>query len=325
MIKGIPMKKLLWMAAASLFVFSGAHAKTVDRIVAQVNDEIITLSELKRETAQYLQELKTKYTGEQYEQMAQKVEQQVLDTLIQDKLLYQKAMEMGFNANVDNKVSSMVQQTIKENNLKDTDELEKALEDSGRTMKDYREEIKRSIVIHELVNEFVDSRIAMLTPEIDKYYKDHAAEFTTPEEVTLSEIIITGDGNLKDAENRANELYQRLQQGESFAALASQYSKGSTANKGGSIGAYLISKLNADAAKAIEGLKDGEISKPQKIKDGMIIYRVDARKTASTLPLDQVKDEIKNRIYQRKRGPEFERYINALKEDAYIQIYSEIK
>jgi peptidyl-prolyl cis-trans isomerase SurA len=319
------MKKLLWIVAASLFAFSSAPAKTVDRIVAQVNDDIITLSELKRETALYLQELATKYTGEQYEKMAQKVEQQVLDNLIQDKLLYQKAMEMGFNANVDNKVTSLVQQAVKENNFKDTEELEKALEEAGRTLRDYRDDLKRTVVIRELVNEFVDSRIALLTPEIEKYYRDHASEFTTPEEVALSEILITSEGNEKEAENRANDLYRRLQQGEPFAALASQYSKGSTANKGGSIGSYLLSKLNSDAVKAIEGLKEGEVSKPQKIKEGFILYRVDSRKPAAVLPLEQVKDDIKNRIYQRKRGPEFERYVNALKEDAYIQIFSEIK
>ncbi len=308
-----------------MFILPGAPAKTVDRIVAQVNDEIITLSELKRETTLYLRELATKYTGEQFDQMAQKVEKEVLDSLIQDKLLYQKAMEMGFNANVDNKVSSLVQQAVKDNNFKDTEELEKALEESGRTLREYRDDLKRTVIIRELVNEFVDSRIALLTPEIEKYYKDHAAEFTTPEEVTLSEILISTEGSEKEAEDRANDLYRRLQQGEAFAALASQYSKGSTANKGGSIGTYIISKLNADTVKAIEGLKDGEVSKPQKIKEGFIIYRVDARKMATTLPLAQVQDEIKNRIYQRKRGPEFERYVNALKEDAYIQIYSEIK
>ncbi len=319
------MKKLLFAMAAFLFILPGAPAKTVDRIVAQVNDEIITLSELKRETAMYLKELATKYTGEQYDQMAQKVEKEVLDNLIQDKLLYQKAMEMGFNANVDNKVSSLVQQAVKENNFKDTDELEKTLEESGRTLREYRDDLKRSVIIRELVNEFVDSRIALLTPEIEKYYKDHAADFTTPEEVTLSEILISTEDGDKAAEDRANDIYSRLQKGESFAALASQYSKGSTANKGGSIGTYIISKLNADTVKAIEGLKDGDISKPQRIKEGIIIYRVDARKMAATLPLAQVQDEIKNRIYQKKRGPEFERYVNALKEDAYIQIFSEIK
>ena len=308
-----------------MFILPGAPAKTVDRIVAQVNDEIITLSELKRETAMYLRELATKYTGEQYEQMAQKVEKEVLDQLIQDKLLYQKAMEMGFNANVDNKVSSLVQQAVKENNFKDTDELEKALEDSGRTLREYRDDLKRTVIIRELVNEFVDSRIALLTPEIEKYYKDHAAEFTTPEEVTLSEILISSEGGEKEAEDRANDIYRRLQQGEAFAALASQYSKGSTANKGGSIGTYIINKLNADTVKAIEGVKEGDVSKPQKIKEGIIIYRVDGRKIATTLPMAQVQDEIKNRIFQKKRGPEFERYVNALKEDAYIQIYSEIK
>lgn len=318
------MKNLLWAIPAVLFAFSTASSKTVDRIVAQVNDEIVTLSELNRETDQLRHELATKYTGEQLQQMVQKAEQLALDTLIQEKLLYQKAVELGFNADVEKKVSSAIQQFIKENNFQDTEELEKALEQAGRTLRDFRDQYKRSIIINALIYEFVDSRITLLTPEIDKYYKDHAAEFTTPDEVTLSTIVVS-EGTDKESEDRANDLYSRLQQGESFAALASQYSKGATANKGGSIGTYLMAKLNAVTIHAIANLKEGEISKPQKEKEGFVLYRIDSRKPAIVLPLDQVRNEIKNRIYDSKRGPELERYINQLKEDAYIQIYSEIK
>jgi peptidyl-prolyl cis-trans isomerase SurA len=296
----------------------------VDRIVAQVNGEIVTLSELNRETAQIRKELASKYTGEQLEQMVQKVEQEALENLIQEKLLYQKAVELGFNADLDKKVAAAIQQIVKENNFEDTQELEKALEQAGRTLQSLREQFKRSILINDLIYEFVDSRIALLTPEIEKYYKDHEAEFTTPEEVTLSTIVINEISD-KDSEDRANDLYRRLQQGESFAALASQYSKGPTANTGGNIGTYLLSKLNAVTVNAIANLKEGEVSKPQKEKEGFVLYRVDARKPAAVRPLDQVRNEIKNRIYNRKRGPEYERYINLLKEDAYIQIFSEIK
>jgi peptidyl-prolyl cis-trans isomerase SurA len=319
------MKNPWWGILAILFALSSAPAKTVDRIVAQVNDDIITMSELNKATEEYRQELSAKYTGEQLEQAIQKVEQQVLDSLINEKLLYQKAVEMGFNADVDTKVTSEIQRLVKELNLKDTEELEKYFEENGRSLKEYRESIKKQIIIHDLIGAFVDSRITLLSTEVEKFYKEHTSEFAIPEEVSLSEILITSEGNDAEAEAKANDIYNRLNQGEQFAALASQYSKGSTANKGGNIGTYLLSKLNPDIVKAIEGLKEGENSKPQKIKEGFIVYHVDARKLTSLQPLDEVSNEIKNRLFSRKRGPELERYINQLKEDAYIQIFSEIK
>ncbi len=319
------MKSLLWAIPAVLLACFSAPAKTVDRIVAQVNDDIITMSELNRETAGFRKELASKYSGQQLEQLIQKAEQQALDNLISERLLYQKGVELGFNTDVDGKVTEEVQGLVKELNLKDTEELEKYFEDAGRSLKEYRESIKRQIIIQGLIYAFVDSRITLLTAEIEKYYKEHQAEFSTPEEVTLSEILIADEGNGAEAEARANDIYSRLQKGESFADLATQYSKGSTANKGGSIGAYLLSKLNADTVKVIADLKEGDVSKPQKIKEGIIIYRIDTRKAAATIPLDQVSTQIKNRIHARKRGPELERYVNQLKEEAYINILPEMK
>jgi peptidyl-prolyl cis-trans isomerase SurA len=319
------MKSLLWVIPAVLFALGSAPAKTVDRIVAQINDNIITLSELNRETAEYRKDLESKYSGQQLEQLIQKAEQQALDSLINEELMYQKGVDLGFNADVDAKVSSEVQRLVKELNFKDTDELEKYFEQEGRSLTEYRKEVKKQIIIHDVVYAFVDSRITVLTTEVEKYYKEHQADFSTPEEVTLSEILITGDGNPAEAEARANEIYGRLQKGESFIDLATQYSKGSTANKGGSIGTYLLSKLNADTVKVIAGLKDGEVSKPQKIREGMIIYRVDTRKASAVFPMEQVRSEIKNRIANKKRGPEMERFINQLKEEAYINILPEMK
>jgi peptidyl-prolyl cis-trans isomerase SurA len=317
------MKRLLGLILALLICISTASAEIVDRILAKVNDDIITLSEVNRKMAQYRKELEAKYTGQQLQDMIQKLEKQVLDSLIEEKLLYQKAMELGYDANVETNVSSEVQRIMKENNIADSDELEKRLAEQGMTLRDLRDEIRNAIMTRYLINDFVGARITLLTPEIEKYYKDHAADFTTPEEVTLSEIIINVEGSDKEAENRANDLYDRLQKGESFAALASQYSKGPTANKGGSIGTYLVSKLNPDTVKAISGLKDGDVSKPHLENGAYVIYHIDSRKAAALQPLDKVRDEIKNRLYNQRFNPEYERFISQLKEDAYIQIYSE--
>lgn len=319
------MKSLLGIILSILFFIIAANAKTVDRIVAQVNDEIITLSELKRVMAEYRQELEKRYSGKQLEQAMEQAEKEALDNLITEKLLYQKAVEMGFNANASTQVSAYIQQIIKKNNLKDTSELEEALAQQGITLTDFRDQIRRSIITNDLIDTFVRSRITLLTPEIEKYYKDNADQFTTPEEVTLSEIVIPNEGSDAAAQNRANDIYSRLQKGESFSELASQYSKGPTASKGGSIGTYLISKLNPEIVKAIANLEEGDISKPQKSADGYVIYRIDSHRLPALSPLEDVKDEIRNQLYMKKFTPEYNRYIARLKEEAYIQIFSEIK
>ena len=138
------MKSLLWAIPAVLFACTNASAKTVDRIVAQVNDDIITMSELSRETAMFRKDLESKYTGQQLEQMIQKAEQQALDNLINEKLIYQKGLELGFNADVDSKVTSEIQRLVKELNFKDTEELEGYFAQAGRSLKDYREDIEEA-------------------------------------------------------------------------------------------------------------------------------------------------------------------------------------
>jgi peptidyl-prolyl cis-trans isomerase SurA len=293
--------------------------------VAQVNDDIITLSDLNREMAEIRQELSAKYSGPQLEEEVQKATKDVLDELLRKKLLLQKGNELGFGANVDIQVSAFLEKIRKENKFKDMQELERAAAQQGLTLPALRERIRRQIITQGVVNEFVGSRITLLSQEVEKFHKDHATEYTIPEEVTLSEIIIPMENSADEAEAKAGEILKRLSQGEAFATLASQFSKGPTANKGGSIGTYQTAKLNPEIAKVIASLKDGEVTPVQKTKEGFIIYRVDNRKPASLKPLDEMRDEIKNRIWQQKFAPEYDRFIAQLKEDAYIQIFGEIK
>ena len=325
LMEGMPMNKRLWIIPALLFSFYSVHAKTVDRILAKVGDDIITLSELNRTMASLRKELEARFTGEQLQQEIQKAEKQALDYLIEDKLIYQKGIELGFDKETEPKVAAYIQRVIKDQKFKDTDDLEQALIKQGESLNEFRQSIERGIIKEEVVRSFIGSRITLLRSDLEKYYRDHIAEFTSPAEVTLSEIIITEEGGSQEAESRAGDLHRRLQQGESFAALASQYSKGTTANKGGSIGTYIVNKLNPDISKAITDLKEGEVSKPQKIKEGYVIFRVDSRKPVTVRPLDDVMDQIRNRMYEERYGPEYDRFVAQLKEDAYIEFFSEIK
>jgi len=319
------MKEALWVLTTILILSWGAPAKIVDHIIAQVNDDIITLSDLNREMAEIRQDLATKYSGQQLDEEIKKAQKDVLDELIRQKLLLQKGNELGFGANVDIQVSAFLERVRKENKLKDMEELEKAAAQQGLTLPALRERIRRQIITQGVVNEFVGSRITLLSQEIEKFYKDHADDYTVPEEIGLSEIIIPFDANTAEAEAKANDIHRRLTQGEAFATLASQFSKGPTAGKGGSIGSYQTAKLNPEIAQAVANVKEGDVTPVQKAKEGLIVYRVDTRRPAALRPLEEVRDEIKNRIWQQKFQPEYERFVAQLKEDAYIQIFGEIK
>ena len=132
------------------------------------------------------------------------------------KLLLQKGNELGFGANVDVQVSAYLERIRKENKLKDMQDLERAAAQQGLTIPALRERIRRTIITQGVVNEFVGSRITLLTQEVEKFYRDHAAEYTIPEEVTLSEIILPADPNPEEAEAKAGEILKRLSQGEAF-------------------------------------------------------------------------------------------------------------
>ena len=315
------------MGAVLAVVFTAgiAGAGIVDRIVAKVNDEIITLSELRREMEPVRKDIMSKVPAAQQEQAMKDAEEQILNSLIESALIYQKAVELEYEAHVEEDVTSYIQQVMKDNNFRDTEEFENALAQEGQSMKTFRESIEKHIISQALVNDFIHARISLLTPEIERYYQNNQADFTAPEEVTLSEIVLDMADGASAAESRAADIVDRVRRGESFSALAGLYSKGATAGKGGGIGTYVIDKLNTEIRKAIVGVEEGEISAPQKSTGGLIIYRMDVRKQAITKPLDEVRDQIRNILYQQKRNPEYQRFITQLKEDAYIQIFPEVQ
>ncbi len=323
------MRRFVWLVGSLLVLPPGLQSQTkpvkiVDRIVAQVNDDIITQSEIEREKAQARQELAAKFTGEQLEEELKKEEKNILEDLIRQRLFLQKANEMGMGSGMDVQVSAQIEAMRKQYNIKDMEEFEKALESQGMTLASYREYVKKQLIVGTLINTFVDSRITLLSEEIERYYKDHVKDYSSAEEVTLSEILIPIGGNDGQAESLATEYRKRLLKGESFAAMASQYSKGPTAGKGGNIGTYQTAKLSSQIAEPIASVKEGEISQVVKIGDSYAIFRVDSRKAPQVRPFEEVRNEIKNILFMQRQRPEMERFVAQLKEDAYIQVFAEI-
>jgi peptidyl-prolyl cis-trans isomerase SurA len=301
-------------------------AKVVDRIVAQVNDDIITLSDINHLMIGVREQLATKYAGDQLEQQMKQAEKTALETLVREKLYLQKANELGMASGMDVRVSSYIEAQRKDNNIKDLDEFELVLEKEGTTMTAYREEVRKGMIVRDLIGYFVDSRITLLAEEVERYYKDHLKDFSTVEEVTLSEIIIPipATGNDGQGQALASGYRDRIMQGESFPVLASQVSKGPTASKGGGIGTYQMSQLSPQIAASIANVKEGDISAVTRLPEGYAIFRVESRKPPVVRPFEEVRNSIKDFLFDQKRQPELDKFVAQLKEDAYIQYFQEI-
>jgi peptidyl-prolyl cis-trans isomerase SurA len=319
------MKKQLLIIPALFIGFCFTETKIADRILVKVNDDIILQSDLSQLMESMRQQLIARFKGEQLVNETKKAEKQALDMLIEEKLLYQKAVELDYSTRSEPKVAAYIQRLMKEKGFKDEDELEQALLKQGTSLRQFREDVQKQISIDNAKNDLIGSRITILKIEIEKYYKDHIADYTTAAEVSLSEIIIPVEGGSQAAESRANDIYSRLQQGESFAALVSQYSKGPTANKGGSIGTYKVDTLTPEMANATAKYKEGEITKPQLMKEGYAIFHIDSRKASTIRPLEEIQDSIREKIGNAKYEQEYIRLIAQLKDDAYIEYLPEIK
>jgi len=319
------MRHVLGTVLIILCGFCQTQARVVDRIYAQVNDDIITLSDINRRLDALRQELSRRYSGEKLEQAMAKEKEDVLNSLIEEKLLVQRAIELGIDAEIEPEVSSQIQLIMKKNGIESMEQFEDILEQQGSSLSTYRDMIRNDIMSSRVIYYFVTQRITLMTQEVEQYYKDHAAEFATPEEISLSEIVISAEheGSQEKALSRARDIYDRLQKGEPFNELASRYSQGATAGTGGNIGNNLIEKWHPDIVKAVEGLESGDVSEPQKTEDGYVIYRVDNRIHSEIPPLEEVERTIKDRLYSEKATPELRRFLERLKEEAYIQIYSE--
>ena len=127
--------------------FSKDDVRVVDRIYAQVNEDIITLSDINRRLDAVRGEYEAKLSGKELEQAMAEAKDNILEALIEEKLLVQKAIELGLDADVEPKVSSEIQQIMKENNINTMEEFEDILERQNTNLRDYRELIRNRIII----------------------------------------------------------------------------------------------------------------------------------------------------------------------------------
>ena len=285
-------------------------AETVGKIVAIVNDEVITQQELE----DVLRDFPEK---ENLQEPARR--EKALNRLVEDKLILQKAREVGVVVTPE-EVDEVIR-NIK-NRFPSQEAFDKTLVNEGLTYKAFETRHKNQLIIKKMVTREIRSKSSVTPREVETYHQEHSGSFQGPEAWKLSHLLVRKHFPGKEDPERkkkAKQLLRRLRHGEDFKTLVRNYSEGPRKEEGGDLGYVERGKLMKEIEEALVFLPVGGISEIIETPVGYNIFRLEDRKSSEIRPFKQVREEIHGRLMVEKIKNRYNEWMKELKKDAYIQ------
>lgn len=306
------------------------EAQVVDEVLAQINDDVITLSMLKRETRERIEALKQQkgLTEQQASEEVAKHQAELIATLINERLLLQKGKELDLANDIEAEVNRRMLDIAREQGITSIEKLDQAMREGGLDPVGIRQTMRAEMMKQAVFQQEVDRRVYLsFTPdEVKKYYESHKDTFRKPETVTLSEIFLGFAGKDEAAvKARATELVAQIRAGADFAAVAAANSERekngqrTAPQDKGKVGTFEVPNLREDLIGILKDLKPGAVTDPIKGPEGYQILRVDERTppgTTSTFNDNQVREAMMLERQQKER----EDYMQNLRNEAFIKI-----
>ncbi len=314
------------VAVVSMTLFLSAQDAAdeviLDEIVARINQDVVTKTDLDEELRRLQVDLRGQHQDEvKFQEAFGQAKRGLLQEMIETKLMLQKAEELGVGVEIEQDVDRYIQNLMDQNGIPNLQVLDQALQQRGTNVQEFRKVIRERMIMEALKQQLVYGRITLLTPEIEAYYQAHQEDFTETPQVTLSEIaILFEDKSQGEAKAKAQEVLDRLRGGDSFEELAGEYSEGATASRGGDIGTFKKGVLAASLESVVFDLEVGQTTGLIENEWGIQIIKVMARETSSVKPMEDVRGEIQQQLYQQKALPELNEFMEKLIEQSYIYV-----
>jgi peptidyl-prolyl cis-trans isomerase SurA len=327
-----PWRVTVLAVGLALAAVRAPRAEIIEQVLLKVNGEIFTKSDLEQRQAQALRQemgpgfdLKTA-TDDQIREALDQVTPQVMVQVVEEFLLVQRGRELGYNLS-DEQFTSIVDQIKKDNKIEDEEQFTAALKQEGITLADLRRNIERQMLASRVQQNEILGRVGVSEDEARRYYDSHPSEFTKPATVTLREILVavpkTGDainvGLEEEAHETAEALRRRALAGESFEALAAASSDAPSKANAGLIGPFNLTDMSPEIRATIERMKVGDLTAVLRAPTGYQLLKVESMTTGETMPFDQARNDIGNRVFTDKRKQEFDRYLEKLRTQAIIE------
>jgi peptidyl-prolyl cis-trans isomerase SurA len=297
----------------------------VDEVIAQVNDGVVTLSQLRREMKERVGTLTQNGMTEQQANLeVEKHKPELIATLINEQLLLQKGKELDLTERVEAEVNKRMLEVAKENGITSIDKLHEAMVAAGLKPDEIRQTMRIEIMKQAVLESEVDSKLfySFSQDELHRYFDTHQRTFLKPESLELSEIFLALAGKQEaDVKALATKLVAQLRGGADFCTLAAAYTdRPATAGKKPcKVGLFQVPDLRPDIAAAVKSVNPGGVSEPLNSDEGYQILRVDARTAGSNTPTF-VENNVRE-VITRERSPKArEDYLQGLRNDGYVKI-----
>jgi parvulin-like peptidyl-prolyl isomerase len=302
------------------FLINPLFAQTVDKIIAVVDNEIITQTDVDRVLATVET---TNGAGDQdLSQLGQDLKQireNVINQMVEEKLILNEAKKLDIKVD-EAKIDAHIEK-IKQNfsNAKD---FEMALANQGLTIKDLRDRFHNQEIMKIAVDYFVRSKIDIDPQEIKQFYQSQKNILMHPEKARVSSILIKIDRkqNEYQALKKAKEVLERLNSGEQFTELVKAYSEGANVATGGDLGIIEKGQLIKEIDQAIFSLQPGEFTDVIKTQSGYRIFKLEEKITPSPLTFSEAQEKIRQILFKQKFTEIFTNWIKQLKQEADIII-----
>lgn len=317
---------VLWGAGGDV---RSAEGVLVDRIVAQVNDDIITLYELNRKARPYIKRVQAMARPlDEERRMIYELREKVLNQMIDEKLTDQEIRR--FNIQVSEEAIDKTIEEMKKRTYMTDQQLRASLEKEGLTMDEYRTQMKNQILRVRLVNREVKSKIVITEEDIRAYYEENRNQYAGEGRVHLRQVMMAvspqADEEEKQALREKMSLFRKqLMDGASFEALAREYSESASE---GDLGTFTVTDLEmlplTDLApqilNAVSGLKTGDVTEILEIGQNMLVFYVEALEEGKGKTLEEVSGDIENILYDQIVNQKFTTWLTDLRERSHIKI-----
>ncbi len=292
---------------------------TQDRILARVNDDIITLSELEERLRPIIAKYESSYDGEELLQRLAKAEDYWLDQLIENKLILQEAVRKGITASKEE-----IDERFEQIKADFDSELQFNifLESQGLNIDSLKRSIEDNIKIGKATLHIREQARQKISPkEVLEYYQSHKDDFREEPMARVLHILIRSKDNDGEALEKTKAVLERLKNGEDFSAVAREVSDGPHAQQGGDLGFIARGQHIPEIDEAVFSLPVGQISDIIKSNIGYHIIMVKQLKKERIKPFAQVQDEVENTILREKAKQLWDEWIEGLKKKSFIEIY----
>ncbi len=315
---------LLLATAAS--VSSTSAAELVNRIVAVVGTDVITLAELEEATRAEKQKIMQNYQGRAQREELFKMQKEYLDRMITDRLIQKEIDRQGLSVS-DEQIDQRIEEWSKQNGLGPED-MKAYLDRQGFTLEKYREMLKSSLTVQLLLAR-MEKQIVVPEEKVRAYFDEHKDEFERKDRVHLKTILLRADPGVEtetpdERRSKAENIRAKIEHGASFETMAVQFSEGPNAMAGGDASWIDWSALDKELQQVLDKMEPGDVSSVMQFERGgekwYQIVKLVERETPGESSFEDAKPKIVEILSLQRRETRKEEWLKELRESYFVKV-----